>query len=497
MVGSLAGVALIWFATDKYGIGLTPDSVGYIEAGAGMPQSLRSVWAEQPPFYPVVLAVAHLITDGSPYDAARIVNALAFGVTIMLTGLILRRMLPEHPLVAPVGVVLVLVSLPLLEVFVVALSEPVFICLSLMFLLSAAKYSEARKQQWLILMALSAGLAAMTRYIGVILPGLGLLVILRSCRCEKTRSAIDIAEFLLIALAPLSAWWIRNWQLTGTLMGPRATSSYTLATNLSLTLDRILKWVFPARLSEHRSLLVLVSAIFGFLLGWMGKGFLARAMNVAGRSWLVTAFAGAYLVALLYSASQMAFDQIDNRLLSPIYLPLLIVGLLMVHSWWEEANTRWAGRNVIVLTLMVALLWIGVWGGSAVASVSNWRQHGAGGLNTDAWHESDLITYLAEHPTPSGAVVYSNAPWALRALAGILPAQLSPQKWWYQSTQTRVSLEELSDSWPAVTQTFLVWSDLQHSPNFYTVDELREIAELVLVVQLSDGAIYEISDSED
>lgn len=377
-----------------------------------------------------------------------------------------------------------------------ALSETVFICLILLFLFSALKYRDTQERRCLIVMALGAGLAVTTRYLGIVLSALGLLVVAFSGRRGKMRLAADSIVFLLIALAPLAAWWIRNWQVTGTLMGPRATSSYTLPKNLSLALDVFLRWFFPGRMAEHRSLLVLVSAVIGYLLGTLGADFLARALDTVKRGWPIISFAAIYLVALLLSASHVAFDQINNRLLSPIYLPVLIVVVSLIPALLAAARTRWPPRLSVVALIGAVLLIIGM-GGATGASLMNWHQHGAGGLNTDVWHQSELITYLRQHPPSPNVSVYSNAPWALRALAGIPSAQLSPQKKWYQSEQIRITLEELQASWPTEEGAFFVWSELQYSPHFYTVDELQTVAEFRPIVRLIDGAVYEIVGPKD
>ncbi len=92
IVAALLAVAIVLIATSTYGSGISRDSVGYIAAarsiaaGEGVLSYNGKPLVIQPPLFPAVLAAASAISGADAVPAARILNALLFGLIVYLSG---------------------------------------------------------------------------------------------------------------------------------------------------------------------------------------------------------------------------------------------------------------------------------------------------------------------------------------------------------------------------------------------------------------------------
>ena len=125
------GAALVLARALPHGVGLTHDSLYYIEvarnvlAGEGIVNhdgAIHTIW---PPGYPILLAIAGLgIAD--PHTIAAPLNAVLFGLTIFAVGRYLRGRL-ETPALALWACLAIALALPLADLARFAMSETAFI----------------------------------------------------------------------------------------------------------------------------------------------------------------------------------------------------------------------------------------------------------------------------------------------------------------------------------------------------------------------------------
>src|SRR5512141_1115463 len=142
LLGVLAaiGIILVLRATPE-GLGLSDDSIAYIAGARSMlaGNGYREAWLASngpvthfPPAFPAVLAFFGTLGI-DPLHAVRWVNALLFGASAFVLGILAWRMTPS----LTAGLVLAglfVLSGDLLQVYTAAMSEPLFIFLSLLSL---------------------------------------------------------------------------------------------------------------------------------------------------------------------------------------------------------------------------------------------------------------------------------------------------------------------------------------------------------------------------
>jgi hypothetical protein len=162
---------------------------------------------------------------------------------------------------------------------------------------------------------------------------------------------LNAAFYGAISAIPMGTWVIRNYIVSGTLLGVRLPSSFTLRQNIRRTLDSIYTWVQPENLlSRHLTPLLLlcfkvflilvpllVFAAFLITLGVKLKkpaneaggdnlsGFLGRNAESLLPIAFFAVFTVIYMVYLIASATKVAFEPINSRYLIPVYLPILLL----------------------------------------------------------------------------------------------------------------------------------------------------------------------------
>ena len=261
-----------------------------------------------------------------------------------------------------------------------AWSEPLFIFFVLLFLVHLEKFLANRDTTSFVILSLSAALACLTRYIGVtlILSGTLALLFLRQDGAKVKLSSLVL--FVLLSAMPIGIWAVRNYAVSGTLFGPRASSVYTLPQNVEFAFSALISWYFPSRISGHRSVLMLIGASVGFLAGFTAKGNLTKLRNAIPRIGAIALFAAIYTAFMIFSSTTTAYDQIGDRLLSPIYIPVTLFLLTLAENLLEPFRERFSPQVVNVLLVVVTAMWLLYYPVRNTASdTANRMQQGGGG----------------------------------------------------------------------------------------------------------------------
>jgi len=360
-----------------------------------------------PPLFSLVLAgVGALGPD--PLTAARFVNPVVFGLLVLVVGLVARRLTASLAL-AVAAQLLVLAGADFLAYATSALSEPLFLLLSLLALaaLGAWMGSGGGRQVPLLAAALLAGAACLTRYVAVavVAAGVAATVLLAERRGRAWRSAF---AFAAVAVAPLLGWfaWVQGEQGRATnreaVFHPPG-SDYVLE-----GLRNASTWVTTDALSwPVRGMVAAVAA--ATLAFFVRRGIKDRpSSDPAGRRPAVLAGLAvlAYLGALV--VDRFLFDatgRLDDRFLLAVHLGAVLLGL-------------WAVRRVDLARSHVVRLGLSAIVGLQVANGASWVWDAIddpasrpGGFVAPAWMASEVIDQV--RALPDGTAVYTNQPEAV------------------------------------------------------------------------------------
>jgi hypothetical protein len=495
LLPALIGVVLILLSTGRYGIGVSPDSVGYVAvarslaAGKGAVLYDGSPLVDQPPLYPAMLAVIRVIFRIDPLAGSRFANAILFGLMVYLAGWVAMRQRPSSLFYAACAALATLFSRVLFTIGVMAWTEMLFAVLTLLFLVAAGKYRRSGDRSAVVWMGVLAGLACLTRYVGITLILSAFLVILLT-RTNRPRSRwTHAALFMLIAVLPFALWIVRNRVVSGTPLGERAPATFPLPLSLQFTWRTFASWYLPVWATPHRW----ISAGLGaFVLGLAALGAVARRKRTEDGESDVSIplfFIVVYVGVLVWTSSIAAYDRIGDRLLAPVFVPATLLLLQLLRAAPGFFKRRWAGRACVVVVSALVLATLGSWAMTARSNAAYRAKVGAGGYNMAEWQENRFCESLRSHGIPRGHAVYSNAPDAVYFFTNV-PTMKSPLKKASTARKWVTDAERPEKPWPDKSPAVLVWFQTKYKREQFAPEELESFARMQTVSVFPDGMIY-------
>ena len=495
---ALIGLVIVLWSTRNYGAGITPDSVRYISvarniaAGNGALTYLSAPLVEQPPFYSSFLAVVSSISDKDPLELVPVINSVIFGLIIYLSGLLFFKYLVPQVAYALLGTTVILVSYPLFSVSIMAWSEPIFIMFLLLSFYLMDVYINKGDSRYLVLVSISAGIACLTRYLGVTLIIWGVLVISLYVEKPIRNKLSHLVFFIILSITPITIWAIRSYILSTTFFGPRSDSIFSFSENLSSTFSTLILWFSPYLVIILGALLIVRAYLLFKFHGNLRKNSWEKTSNPFRKIGPLLIFIIIYTAFLLWSATRVAYDQINFRLLSPLFIPLTLMLLVLSKSIFESMQVYISSNIMKYIVISGLVVWIGF---LLVVEISAATSIGANGegYSNNFWRESETIHFVKNQPLQHDCYeIESNAPDVLYFLANI-KSEMSPLNTAYNSTEVLNSLDGLREIWPRSDNTCLIWFDEIDRKYLFTVDELQSIAIIADIKQFDDGAIYSIT----
>ena len=341
------GAALVLAQVLPHGVQMDGDSLFYIASANNLLAELAytdlmgNPHTTSPPGFSALLAIAGFVSF-SPLQAAGWVNAAALGLAIFFGGRWLSQKVASRFLTA--WACLAIAFTPAVAMTALhAWSEPTFILFTTLALLQVDKFLSAARRSSLIWAAVFTALACMTRYIGVALIALTLSLLLLQHGVAMRRKLKRMAAYALIAAAPLGAWLTRNYLAKGTLTGARHPASGDPSENAWLVLDVLLKWM-PDTVTQNLGGVAtgMTCVLLLALLALLVRACVRLATGADRRANFVAVnggFAAFYIAAVLAVTASVQLSPIDNRYLSPAYMPLLFMVVLVMDRILQRWRT--------------------------------------------------------------------------------------------------------------------------------------------------------------
>ncbi len=501
---ALAGGVGVIYATQP-GIGLYPDSVVYIAAarsllaGKGLlsfgPDGNWVPLTHFPPLFPLLLATSRLWGQ-DPIDGARWVAAFSFTATIFLTGLMLMKLRPLSHGLPVLGGFLVLAAGALLPVYLVCYSEAVFIPLVLAGAYLLIRYIEDKRAWRLTLFSACLGLALLTRYAGaafVLAAGVCLWIFYPAPLKERLKVCVLMAG---ISALPTAIWLARNLVLAG----GGTDRAFVLHPPGWPQIDQIgrtlASWLIPSELGIASADLIgwLLAVLFACGVGFYLWKRLPRLktdgpvgpipgpllVSVLGTFILV------YFLFLLVSITFFdALTEFDARILSPVYIPTIIILLVIGSEFWEKSVRKASVRLPALMALVVCLTLFPIRG---LMLVINSHVFGWGYANI-SWRDSALMQRVNDIPLDQPVI--TNELDGVYILTGRLalpvPEKIDPTTL-MANPRYLANLESLQEVLQK-EQGWVAWFD---ETTWYIPSraEIEQAWPLSLVVDTGDGWLY-------
>ena len=423
LLPALVAGAFVWLSPPA-GVGVSDDSVVYLGqarnllagnglsrlTGDGSPVPITHF----PPLYPLMLAAAAGLGLGVE-AAARVLAATSAGAAVLATGLLTERLSRSRP-AAGLAAWLLATSPVALEVHTWAMTESLFVALSVLALYFLATYLDSDERAWLLAAAVATSTALLTRYAGYALVVASLGALLLSSKRWRDRLG-DSAQYLLLAGLPLSFWLMRNLRLTGRATN-RQWSWHPVGLNKLVSGGRaVAEWIYGGQPTSLwlalPAILAVVTVALAFWFWGRSQGWVHSQKTGRQTGWVLPlVYPILYGLFLLVSIS--FFDRstpLDRRLLFAVYPLILVMGAIVVSHWWGLTRlNRLRG-------LLLAGLVIGA-GRYTLESVETLMllRDDARGFAAAAWQRGEAIEYMRR--IPASTLIYTNEPEAIYYLLG-------------------------------------------------------------------------------
>lgn len=417
------GIGRFLWATNIFGIGINGDSVAYIWAARNLAKGLglgrlngigvfkpMTNWA---PLYPILLSLFEKGGIGA-IAGARWLGAFLYGANIFLVGLILIRM-TRSIWCSVTGALIMLLTPGFMVTSLSAMSDPLFIFMSLLGIIILDYYLKTVKTKWLVCLGVISALTCLTRYIGLSLILTSLLVIALQFRWLPAKRMKDGMILCAITFLPMALWFLRNYLLTNNAAN-RPFGFYPIQPGELIRLAELWSsWLNPVHsiFAIGFGKIILSVIAFLYLLFVIRFRKFVQSWQKGLRSQLVLILA---VHSLIYPAlliiSRLFFDQdisiYDERFSSPIFINLLILVIYLAHTAWEKSSYKLpaAGAVLTVLYIFVAVSFIRIY--SIEGSRLLQQVHDTGsGYGAILLTESELVEQLRH--LPANYVIFTDS----------------------------------------------------------------------------------------
>lgn len=474
----------------RQGIAITTDSTVYLSVARnllrwqGFVQSPGTPLTHFPPLYPAALALSGIL-GGDLLAGARWLQIFLYVANTLLLGLLVYRGTNGSILATIAGFLFVFTSQPFLYCHANALSEPLFLFLTLGGLLLLNQY--LKKHSYVALMTVSVviGLACLTRYIGcVFIPTLLLSIfILDTSNWRKKIYSISIVFTMF--LLPAVIWMIRNIMLSGNMVN-RSFAYHSISISQIIEgIDTLSLW-FNLPIDFFMAGKVIILLLVGsvpiiFLVNTIKRFGIHSDMNRIPLICLFfsVAYIGGLVLTIFFVEAKIPFS---SRILFPFHA-VLGIGLISTCVNAFHLSGKW--KRLAVPAIMLCAIQLLVHGQRIKLPLQGLSRNSLG-YNSRIWTSSQAVAFVKA--LPDDALIYSNGPDAISFLAERQALMILEKR--SSATEMEGMMKHLQEA-----NGYLVYfRQIPWRRYLPSVEELMQHAELRAVYDGQDGAIYQVVD---
>ena len=422
IIASVIASMAMYFLTIHSGIGLSPDSISYSSSAGNIKDHFALLdfnglpLVDFPAGYPFFLAMFYAITGIIPIAFAPFLNSLLYVGVILLSGIIMDGF-TQTTRGYRIMILSILATSPCLwEVYSMLWSETLFLFLAMLFFLQWKQYVQNHSYKDLLLLAVITAIAFATRFAGITILATGLALILFDGSVPFWKKIKQGSLYFVIGISLVALNLYRNQLITDTAAGVREKALRSVVDNL-LDIGSVLGEWLPF-LSNHKAigagvfLLLVVVAKLGYIFRILQQQFYHKIATAINLYLLV------YAVFIVGVSSISRFEILSSRLLSPIYIPLILVATAWILPMMKN-QTKFIRRGILIVGMG---LFIFCMKNQYKLNAANWEGiafAGIPGYSEDQWTLSPMIQHINQHKDSIKGPVYSDAPGGLYHLTGI------------------------------------------------------------------------------
>ncbi|MBS1600134.1 MAG: hypothetical protein JST75_18045 [Bacteroidetes bacterium] len=483
LIAGAIGFFIIQVFSHHSGIGVSPDSVTYISTarnfynGRGLIGFDNMPLVVFPALYPIFLAAINFITRLDPVVSGAVMNGLLFALLLYFCGAIMNVFSFFSRWYKLIILSCLVLSPSLLEVYSMLWSETLFILLTIFFMISMRNYFQKKTIPSLITLSIVVALACVTRYAGIALLSAGGMLIILNREAKITTRIFHVISYSIISSSLLFINIVRNISATGVATGVRQKGTTTLLQNIYYFGSILTDWL-PFPKTNTAAFIVTVASFL--ICAIVFAFFLWKKAKPDSYECIAAAFCVVYIAFMLLSATASRYEQFTNRLLSPLFIPLVWSLSCWVPSIANKFNPiKKAG--IVGLGLLTVAIFQNHQLAADYETYDGVKDAGIPGYGEDPFPQLDIVRYMQENKNifkPKYAI-YSNAGDAFYFFTG-KAAQLLPQVVFPNDVQ----------KFYAENHHYVVWFNDVDNPDLLSLQEVLKNKKMTLIQQFDSGAIY-------
>lgn len=487
LLASAAACAFIYFFTRHSGIGISPDSVSYISTATNIREHFSFTdfnglpMVDFPLGYPSFLALSILLTGLTPLQTVPVINAFLFCGVIILTSVIIQGYGQKSSFYKIFFLAVLACSPCLLEVYSMLWSETLFLFLVLLFVVAVRNYFRTHGTGRLLLMALIVSVACVTRYAGITLLATGGFLLLFDGGLATRKKIKHILLFAGIGSLLVAVNMIRNSRAAGHITGVREKALRGLVENLNQVGAVLADWL--PFIKGHETLATVVFILILLLGIWHLFYRTLQQPFYQTYETIIACFFVVYASFILAVSTISRFEDLSSRLLSPMYIPLLLVS----SSWMVTALHRSIRIKKMVLLIVFLAFYSGFQYNQYHLNAEAWegiKDAGMPGYSEDPWVQSPTMAFIKKNKSDFTGPVYANANDAVYFLTGTHALPLP-----HKEIQSEINVFLQKPSFR------LVWLYDGTNNDLVGLDFIKQHWKLISVETMEDGEVYYFGDN--
>lgn len=487
LIAAIIGFIVIVLFTKYSGVGISPDSIMYastatnIQAHGTLITFNKGPLVFFPVFYPFFLGIIQFISRVDPIEAGAMINASLFAAVVFTSGWIMEKFISHSRIYKWLILIAIILSPGLLEIYTYLWSETLFIFETLLFIIAYWKYLQTHSLKALIWVGVITAISCITRYAGVTIIGAGGLMLLLDNKLTIKKKINHILIFGFISVSLLVGNLILNRINSGLSTGTRYPSITPFIDNLHYFGTVICDWASFSKASYPFAAVITSVVLLALIVILLWKAFNGKINSYEN---IVIAFAVVYGLFIVISASISRYERINSRLLSPMFIPLLIG----ITSWVPDVIRLVKSKAKYVFSGVAIVLMLAFEYATVLTDYQRYDDecdYGVPGYSDDDWNKSEFIVYLRHHRNmfKPGIPIYTDADEAVYFFTR-MPSTVIPHK----------SPEEAVQKFYAQKHFYLIWFTNLYNTELISLPDIMRNKKLVKIGEAKEGVIYYCDD---
>ncbi len=486
LIAAIIGFYVIYLFTSYSGVGISPDSIMYASTANNIQAHGTIITYENTPldlfpvFYPFFLAVIQFVSRVDPIVAGALINQFLFTAVIFISGWILSKFVTHSILYKWLVLLAIILSPALLQIYTYLWSETLFILEVLLFILAYHHYLRRHSTKTLLFVAIIVAISCITRFAGVTLIGTGGLLLLLDSNLIFRKKVKHILIFTAVSISLLTCNLLFNRLQTGLSVGTREPSITPLAKNLYYTGTVLDDWGSLGTGAYPYAILLISVILLTLIAILLWKTYKKRINSYEN---IVIAFVVIYGLFIVLSATISRYERINSRLISPMFIPLLITCTCWVPDVLMGIRSKLKyvfGSVAIVAMLAFEYATLRV----DMQRYDDEKDYGIPGFTDDSWNKSPFVKYLKTNKNlfKPGIPIYTNANEAVYLFTGMSSEQV-PHRFFKKDVAEFFKLKHY----------YYIWFKTLDYSEIININDIRKVEKLNAIGEFQDGDIYEYS----